>query len=62
MRVEGYPAEGDIFLLANHVSWIDILALGGATGAAFVSQDGVARWPVVGWPVSYTHLTLPTKA
>ena len=49
MRVEGRPAEGDIFLLANHVSWIDILALGGATGAAFVSQDGVARWPVVGW-------------
>ena len=49
MQVEGRPAEGDIFLLANHVSWIDILALGGATGAAFVSQDGVARWPVIGW-------------
>lgn len=38
-----------MFLLANHVSWIDILALGGATGAAFVSHDGVARWPVIGW-------------
>jgi len=25
------------------------LALGGATGAAFVSKDDVARWPAVGW-------------
>jgi 1-acyl-sn-glycerol-3-phosphate acyltransferase len=49
VRVEGRPHDGDIFLLANHVSWIDILALGGATGAAFVSHDGVAKWPVVGW-------------
>ncbi|QGP78302.1 lysophospholipid acyltransferase family protein [Sphingobium sp. CAP-1] len=49
VRIEGRPCDGDIFLLANHVSWIDILALGSATGAAFVSHDGVARWPVIGW-------------
>lgn len=49
MRIEGRPHDGDMFLLANHVSWIDILALGGATGAAFVAHDGVARWPVIGW-------------
>lgn len=49
VRVEGKPHDGDMFLLANHVSWIDILALGGATGTAFVSHDGVARWPVIGW-------------
>lgn len=47
--MEGTACPGDMFLLANHVSWIDILALGGATGAAFVSKDDVARWPVVGW-------------
>lgn len=49
VRTEGRACAGDMFLLANHVSWIDILALGGATGAAFVSHDGVARWPVIGW-------------
>jgi lyso-ornithine lipid O-acyltransferase len=49
VRVSGHPVSSDIFLLANHVSWIDILALGGATGAAFVSKDDVARWPVIGW-------------
>lgn len=49
VQVSGRPHDGDMFLLANHVSWIDILALGGATGAAFVAHDGIARWPVVGW-------------
>ncbi len=38
-----------MFLLANHVSWIDILALAGATGAAFVAHDGIAKWPLIGW-------------
>lgn len=49
VRVEGHPFHGDSFLIANHVSWIDILALGGATGAAFVAHDGIAGWPVIGW-------------
>src|SRR3546814_1742545 len=40
---------GDMFLIANHVSWIDILALGGATGTAFVAHDGIAAWPAIGW-------------
>lgn len=34
---------------ANHQSWIDILLIGGATGASFVSKEEVKRWPVAGW-------------
>jgi 1-acyl-sn-glycerol-3-phosphate acyltransferase len=49
VRIDGRPHDGDMFLLANHVSWIDILALAGATGAAIVAHDGIARWPVIGW-------------
>ena len=37
------------FLLANHVSWIDIAALGGATGTAFVAHDGLAASPFLRW-------------
>jgi 1-acyl-sn-glycerol-3-phosphate acyltransferase len=50
-RVEaaGRPLSRNVLFVANHVSWMDILVLGGATGAAFVSKDDVARWPVVGW-------------
>lgn len=47
--VEGTPLAHDVFFIANHVSWIDILAIGGATGTAFISHDGVAGWPIVGW-------------
>ncbi|WP_022683931.1 lysophospholipid acyltransferase family protein [Sphingobium bisphenolivorans] len=49
VRIEGHPFRGDSFIIANHVSWVDILALGGATGSAFVAHDGIAGWPVIGW-------------
>lgn len=49
VTIEGTPLRHDVFFIANHLSWIDILALGGATGAAFISHDGVAGWPLVGW-------------
>lgn len=49
VRIDGHPFHGDSFIIANHVSWVDILAMGGATGAAFVAHDGIAGWPVVGW-------------
>jgi lyso-ornithine lipid O-acyltransferase len=38
-----------VFLLCNHVSWIDIPAVAGATGAAFVGHDGLAQMPLLRW-------------
>lgn len=35
-------------LVSNHVSWLDILVLGGATGSAFVSKDELGH-PLVHW-------------
>ena len=51
LRVEivGAPLQTQVFFVANHVSWIDILALGSLTGTAFVAQDHIANWPVFGW-------------
>lgn len=49
IRIAGAPLPGDVFFIANHVSWVDILALGSATGTAFIAKDEVATWPVVGW-------------
>ena len=34
---------------SNHVTWLDILILGGATGCAFVSKDEVRTTPLMGW-------------
>lgn len=49
VRIAGTPLLHDVFFVANHLSWIDILLLGGTTGCAFISKDGVQRAPVVGW-------------
>lgn len=49
LRIEGAPAARGAFLLANHVSWIDIPALARASGAAFVAHDGLAGVPVLRW-------------
>jgi len=49
VEIRGEPLRRDVFFVANHLSWIDILAMGGATGTAFVSKDDVKAIPLVGW-------------
>lgn len=49
VTVVGTPLRRDVFYIANHVSWIDILAMGGASGTAFVSKAELGDVPVVGW-------------
>ena len=41
VRCEGAPASRGTLLLANHVSWLDIPVLAGATGCAFVAKREV---------------------
>jgi lyso-ornithine lipid O-acyltransferase len=49
VKVYGKPLRKDVFFVANHISWHDIPILAGITGTAFVAQDGVRDWPVIGW-------------
>lgn len=49
LTYKGRKAPGRVFLLANHVSWIDIPVLAAATGTAFVGHDGLASMPVLKW-------------
>ena len=44
---KGEKVHRGAFLLVNHVSWIDIPALAGATGTAFVGHDGLASMPLL---------------
>jgi 1-acyl-sn-glycerol-3-phosphate acyltransferase len=57
MRVKavGTPLPRDVLFLANHLSWLDILILAGASGTAFVSKDEVAAWPLIGWLASLNN-------
>lgn len=49
VRVEGAPPPGPALLLANHISWLDIMVLAGASGCRFVSKAEVGAWPLLGW-------------
>jgi len=48
-QIVGRPLRADVLFVSNHLSWLDIMVLAGATGTAFVSRDDVAGWPVAGW-------------
>ena len=49
VRIVGTPLRSHVLFVSNHLSWLDIMLIAGASGAAFVSRDDVARWPVIGW-------------
>jgi len=47
--VEGTPMRGPGAVVANHVSWLDILALNARKRVYFVAKNEVARWPGIGF-------------
>jgi 1-acyl-sn-glycerol-3-phosphate acyltransferase len=49
IRTTGKLAHGQLLVLANHVSWIDVPALAATTGAAFVAHDGLASVRALKW-------------
>jgi lyso-ornithine lipid O-acyltransferase len=49
VTVGGEPAEGrPLILVSNHVSWLDITALGSVTPLSFIAKAEIAAWPVFG--------------
>lgn len=48
LRLLGTPAGGPVLLVANHISWLDILVMHAARHCRFVSKAEVERWPLIG--------------
>lgn len=42
------PSHGPVLLVANHISWLDILVLHAARYCRFVSKAQVRHWPLIG--------------
>jgi 1-acyl-sn-glycerol-3-phosphate acyltransferase len=40
--------EGNVLIVANHVSWLDIFVLNAQQPARFVAKSDLARWPFAG--------------
>ncbi len=55
--VEGEPPQGQFFLVSNHVSYVDILALGASVGCFFIAKAEIRSWPLMGF-ISHTAGTL----
>ncbi len=60
--VKGIPLTPPTLAIANHISWLDILILGGATGTAFVSKADIATAPLVGWLADQNHTLYVERA
>jgi 1-acyl-sn-glycerol-3-phosphate acyltransferase len=42
------PTHGPVLLVANHISWLDILVLHAGRHCRFVSKADVQHWPLIG--------------
>jgi 1-acyl-sn-glycerol-3-phosphate acyltransferase len=42
------PSVGPVLLVANHISWLDILVMHAARYCRFVSKADVRHWPLIG--------------
>jgi 1-acyl-sn-glycerol-3-phosphate acyltransferase len=50
-RVRGMPASGlpgNILIVANHISWLDIFVLNTLQPARFIAKAELKQWPLVG--------------
>ncbi len=61
VTIVGTPLRHDVFYVCNHLSWIDIPILGGITGTAFVSQDKIRDWPIIGWLAQLNHTVFVSR-
>ncbi len=48
IQINGQAMSGAAILVANHISWLDIVAIAAATPVTFVSKMDLQSWPVVG--------------
>jgi 1-acyl-sn-glycerol-3-phosphate acyltransferase len=49
LHVQGQaPVQGPMLLVANHLSWLDILVMHAARHCRFVSKSDVKHWPLIG--------------
>jgi lyso-ornithine lipid O-acyltransferase len=48
LQVQGQPMRAGGAMVANHASWLDILALNAAARVFFVAKSEVAGWPGIG--------------
>lgn len=54
--VRGTPPKPPFYLVANHLSYVDMLVLARETDCLFVSKGDVEHWPVIGFMVKSLYV------
>ncbi len=52
LAVHGARPAGDtpqLFVVANHVSWLDIFVINATQPSRFVAKSEIRNWPIAGW-------------
>lgn len=62
VSVEGTPLCDNVFIVANHLSWLDIFVLAGVTGCAFVARDDLRHSRVIGWLAAQNNTILVERS
>ncbi len=43
------PTDRQVIFVSNHVSYLDIFAIGSVLRASFIAKEEIANWPVIGF-------------
>lgn len=49
IKTYGYPLQEKTLFVANHISWLDIFAIGSRVPAHFLSKHEIKSIPLLGW-------------
>lgn len=49
VEVQGDAPQQPVLLVGNHISWLDILAVGQTAPGHFVAKSDILSWPVIGY-------------
>ena len=60
-QIVGIAPRRATVIVANHLSWIDILLIAGATGSAFVAKAELRAVPLVGWLCGLNHTVFVSR-
>ena len=48
IQIHGTPTHAPTFVVANHISWLDILIISSVLPVSFLSKAEIRSWPVIG--------------
>jgi 1-acyl-sn-glycerol-3-phosphate acyltransferase len=51
IKAIGKIQKNPVFIVANHVTWLDIPVIHSYKLAGFVAKEEISRWPLLGWIV-----------